>query len=123
MNLGGNTIEISKAFLAGMTDSFNGIKEIKSNNLEDSHINWFRSLSERMEDNMVELIKLKTTSQFIYKVVSAFLIAIFIYLSIKLFQTEPAQLMLIIVIFSRLWPRFIEYTINYGAIRINNTFF
>ena len=89
-----------------MTDSFNGIKEIKSNNLEGSHINWFRSLNERMEDNMVELVKLKTTSQFIYKVASAFLIAIFIYLSIKLFQTEPAQLMLIMVIFSRLWPRF-----------------
>ena len=105
-DLGGNTIEISKAFLAGMTDSFNGIKEIKSNNLEGSHINWFRSLNERMEDNMVELVKLKTTSQFIYKVASAFLIAIFIYLSIKLFQTEPAQLMLIMVIFSRLWPRF-----------------
>ena len=44
-DLGGNTIEISKAYLAGMTDQFNGIKEIKSNNLEDSHINWFRSLN------------------------------------------------------------------------------
>ena len=104
-DLGENTIEISKAFLAGMTDSFNGIKEIKSNNLEDSHINWFHSLNQRMEDNMVEIVKLKTTSQFIYKVASAFLIVTFVYLSIKLFQTEPTQLILIIMIFSRLWPR------------------
>lgn len=105
-DLGGNTIEISKAFLAGMTDSFNGIKEIKSNNLEDSHINWFHSLNQRMEDNMVEMVKLKTKSQLIYKIASAFIMVTFIYFSIKLFQTEPAQLMLIIIIFSRLWPRF-----------------
>ena len=48
---------------------------------------------------MVELIKLKTTSQFIYKVVSAFLIAIFVFYSIKMFQAQSAQLMLILVIF------------------------
>ena len=41
---------------------------------------------------MVELVKLKTTSQFIYKVASAFLIAIFIYLSIKLFQTQASSI-------------------------------
>ena len=58
-----------------------------------------------MEENIVELVKLKTTSQFIYKVVSAFLIASFVFFSIKMFQAQPAQLMLIIVIFARLWPR------------------
>ena len=47
----------------------------------------------------MELIKLNTTSQFIYKVVSAFLIAGFVFFSIKMFQAQSAQLMLIIVIF------------------------
>ena len=55
---------------------------------------------------MMELIKLKTTSQFIYKVVSALLIAVFVFFSIKMFQAQSAQLMLIMIIFSRLWPRF-----------------
>ncbi|MCQ6275271.1 ABC transporter ATP-binding protein [Bacillus sp. V3B] len=104
--MGGNTVELGKTFLGGVTDHFNGIKEIKSNNLEGSHINWFHSLNQRMEDNMIEISKLKTTSQFIYKIVSAFLIAIFVFTSIKMFHSQSAQLMLIIVIFSRLWPRF-----------------
>ena len=104
-DLGGNTVELSKAFLGGMTDSFNGIKEIKSNHLENSHTQWFRSLNQRMEDNMVEIVRVKTTSQFIYKIASAFIMVTFIYLSIGLFRTEPAQLMLIVIIFSRLWPR------------------
>lgn len=104
-DLGENTIEISKAFLAGMTDSFNGIKEIKSNHLEGTHITWFHSLNQRMEDNMLMISRLKTKSQFIYKIASAIIMVIFIYFSINLFRTEPAQLMLIIIIFSRLWPR------------------
>ena len=64
------------------------------------------------------MIKLKTTSQFIYKVVSAFLIAVFVFFSIKMFQAQPAQFMLIILIFSRLWPRFTGIQSNLGAIRI-----
>ena len=61
-----------KLYLAGITDHFNGIKDIKSNTLENTHLNWVRSLSAKMEQNVMELIKLKTTSQFIYKVVSCF---------------------------------------------------
>ena len=103
--IGNQTVELSKAYLAGITDHFNGIKDIKSNSLEKTHLNWIRSLSVKMEQNVMELIKLKTTSQFIYKVVSAFLIAGFVFFSIKMFQAQSAQLMLIIVIFARLWPR------------------
>lgn len=103
--IGNQTVELSKAFLAGITDHFNGIKEIKSNTLEKTHLNWVRSLSLKIEQNVMELIKLRTTSQLIYKVVSAFLIAGFVFFSIKMFQAQSAQLMLIIVIFARLWPR------------------
>ncbi|MDF0727750.1 ABC transporter ATP-binding protein [Cytobacillus sp. S13-E01] len=105
-NLGKETIELSQNFLAGITDHFNGIKDIKSNNLEESHIVWFRSVSQRMLDNGLELVKLKTTSQLLYKIISAFLVAFFVFISIKMFQAQPAQLMLIIIIFTRLWPRF-----------------
>lgn len=104
--LGKETYDLSQMYIAGITDHFNGIKDIKSNMLEESHLNWFRGLSKKMEENRIKLVKLNTISQFIYKVVSAFLIATFMFFSIKMFQAQPAQLMLIIVIFSRLWPRF-----------------
>ncbi|WHY85208.1 ABC transporter ATP-binding protein [Neobacillus novalis] len=104
--LGKETFELSQSYIAGITDQFNGIKDIKSNMLEKSHLKWFRELSINMEENRISLVKLNTISQFVYKIVSAFLIAIFMFLSIKMLQAQPAQLMLIIVIFSRLWPRF-----------------
>ena len=102
---GNQAVDLSKLYLAAITDHFNGIKDIKSNSLETTHLNWVRSLSSRMEKNLVAFLNLKTTSQFIYKVVSAFLIAGFVFYSIKMFQAQSAQLMLILVIFARMWPR------------------
>jgi ABC-type multidrug transport system fused ATPase/permease subunit len=103
--LGKETIELSQKFLAGVTDHLNGIKEIKSNNLEDSHIKWFNKTSRKMDHNVVKLVQLRNTSQLINKVVSAILLAAFIFMSLKMFHAQPTQLMLIMVIFSRLWPR------------------
>ncbi|MEH6948041.1 ABC transporter ATP-binding protein [Bacillus sp. JJ634] len=104
--LGQETFQLTQSYLAGITDQFNGIKDIKSNSLERTHLKSFLSLNEKIEQNIIQMVKLNTTSQFIYKVVSAFLIAIFVFFSIKIFQAQSVQLMLIIIIFSRLWPRF-----------------
>lgn len=103
--LGSKTSEIGQSFLAGITDNFNGIKEIKSNTLEQSRMNWYQSISQSMYEEQMEYIKLKTSSQFYYKIASAVLMAIFIFISVNLFQAQAAQLMLIMMIFSRLWPK------------------
>lgn len=111
-SLGKETLHLTQTYLAGITDHFNGIKDIKSNSLEMTHLNWFFSLSKKIEQNMVEITKLNATSQMTFKVVSSLLIAIFVFFSIKMFMAQPAQLMLIMVIFSRLWPRFTSIQSN-----------
>ncbi|QNF26177.1 ABC transporter ATP-binding protein [Metabacillus elymi] len=105
-SLGGATTKLSQTYHAGIIDHFNGIKDIKSNTLEEPRIKWFRNLCMQMEENVNELVKLKTASQLRYKIASASLITVFIYASIQLFQAQPAQLLLIVLIFARLWPRF-----------------
>lgn len=111
-SLGKEALHLTQTYLAGITDHFNGIKDIKSNSLEQTHLNWFFSLSKKMERNMVEITKVNSTSQMTFKVVSSLLIAIFVFFSIKMFMAQPAQLMLIMVIFSRLWPRFTSIQSN-----------
>ncbi|SIQ22705.1 ATP-binding cassette, subfamily C [Peribacillus simplex] len=110
--LGKESFQQTQTYLAGITDHLNGMKDIKSNSLEDSHLSWFLSLTEKMEKNRIKLTTLNTTSQMIFKIVSSFLIAIFVFFSIKMFMAQPAQLMLIMVIFSRLWPRFTSIQSN-----------
>ncbi|MDR7079107.1 ATP-binding cassette subfamily C protein [Neobacillus niacini] len=103
--LGMDNIELGQTYMAGVTDSFNGIKDIKSNNIEEHHISWFKELNGKMVKNSIKAVELKTKSNFIYKVVSALLIGIFIFISIKMFEGQSASLFLILIIFSRIWPR------------------
>lgn len=103
--LGTESFELGKNVLAGITDQINGIKDVKSNMLEKSRMNWFRSITLDMQKQQVNYANLKTKSQFYYKVASSLLIAAFILTAVNIFNAHAGQLVLIIVIFSRLWPR------------------
>lgn len=103
--LGNKNFDLGKRYLAGITDQINGIKDLKSNTLEESRMEWYRTITKSMQEEQIEYMKLKTRSQFYYKVASGLLIAIFIFITIEIFKAQAGQLMLIIVIFSRLWPR------------------
>lgn len=104
--IGDKTNELSRSYMAGITDHFHGVKDIKSNMMEEQHLHWFQTLCRKMETNYLQFSKLQTASQLVYRIVSTLLIALFIWLSIQLFRAEPGQLMLVIIIFTRLWPRF-----------------
>ena len=103
--IGNRTYESGREYLAGVTDQINGIKDIKSNALEESRLNWYRSVTQRMVNEQVEYSKIKTKSQLYYKAASAILIAVFIFTAVHLFRAQPTQLMFNYIIFSRLWPR------------------
>jgi ABC-type multidrug transport system fused ATPase/permease subunit len=105
MELGNRNYMLGKTYLGGITDQINGIKDIKSNNLEKSRMEWYQLITKSMEHEQLEYTRLKTISQLYYKIASAFLVAAFIFFAINLFNAQSAQLMLIIVIFSRLWPK------------------
>jgi ABC-type multidrug transport system fused ATPase/permease subunit len=110
--LGYKTSELSQIYLAGITDNFNGIKDIKTNMLEESRITWFHSVTQGILREQIEYIKLKSSSQFFYKVSSAIFISVFIYLSVNIFHSQLQELLLITIIFSRLWPRIIAIQSN-----------
>ncbi|MDQ0170849.1 ABC transporter ATP-binding protein [Paenibacillus tundrae] len=110
--IGDQTSEFSQHYYHGLTEHFNGIKDIKSNMLESSHIHWFDGMCKRIERNVIQFSKLNSGTQFIHKVSSAVIIAAFIYLSMRVLNVPPASLLLIILIFSRLWPRFTSIQSN-----------
>ncbi|MDR7000593.1 ABC transporter ATP-binding protein [Neobacillus niacini] len=106
--LGTKTSVLAQEYLAGITDQLNGIKDIKTNTLEESHNHWLNSLTKGMIEEQIEYITLKMDSQTFYKIASASLIAIFIYIFVMIFDAKPDQFILIFIIFSRLWPRITE---------------
>ncbi|CAI6087143.1 ABC transporter ATP-binding protein [Cohnella sp. JJ-181] len=118
-DVGNRTSELSMHYFAGINDHFNGIKDIKSNRLEASYLDWFRRLTGRMEANFGEFARLQATTASLYKIASAALIALFAYLAIETLHVGAAQLLLIVVLFARLWPRFTA--IQSGAEQIGSS--
>ncbi|WP_246246663.1 ABC transporter ATP-binding protein [Paenibacillus lemnae] len=104
--IGAQATELSQQCYAGITDHLNGMKDIKANMLEIQHLNWFQQLCHRLEHNVVSFTKLQTTSQYYYKLASAVLLAVFAFFSFVVFHVQPERLMIIVLIFSRLWPKF-----------------
>ncbi|MEK0315287.1 ABC transporter ATP-binding protein [Cohnella sp. 56] len=106
--LGGRMSELSQSYHASINDSFNGIKDIKSNRLEMTQLNWFRVMNRQMEDNANKFVVNQSMSQFFYKVASALLIVVFVFSAFELMHVRTEQLVLVILIFTRLWPRFTQ---------------
>ncbi|MDR7073378.1 ABC transporter ATP-binding protein [Fictibacillus barbaricus] len=117
--LGMQKSDLAKQYIGGLTDNFNGIKDIKSNHLENSSYIWLKNWSERFEQEQSEFSKLINNSQVLYKIISALLIAGLIFLSIVMFKAQPGQLLLIILIFSRLWPKLIAIQNNLQQLATN----
>ncbi|MBT2686224.1 ABC transporter ATP-binding protein [Bacillus sp. ISL-37] len=120
MALGNRNYVSGKKYLAGITDQINGIKDIKSNGLEESRMRWFKNVTKEMQEEQIEYAQLNTKSQLYYKSASAILIAGFLFGAVNLFNAQAGQLMLVIVIFSRLWPRVagIQASLEQMAMRI-----
>ncbi|MEK5318927.1 ABC transporter ATP-binding protein [Paenibacillus sp. FSL L8-0644] len=104
--LGDRTTELSQVYFAGITDHMNGMKDIKSNLLEAANIHWFRSLTQRMEDNTTQFVRQNATTQFFHRAVAAVFVACVIFISLQWMHVTPEKLIVLILIFSRLWPRF-----------------
>ncbi|MCM3783253.1 ABC transporter ATP-binding protein/permease [Neobacillus mesonae] len=104
--LGDRTTDLSQQYMSEIVEHFNGMKDIKSNTLEQQHETGFKALCKRMEHNMVSYIRLNSTTQLIYRIAAAVIIALFVYASLYFFSYPVEHLLLMIVIFSRLWPRF-----------------
>ncbi|KAF9117220.1 hypothetical protein BGX30_005680, partial [Mortierella sp. GBA39] len=113
------TTELSKHYFAGISDHFGGIKDIKSNRLEASHIHWFRKLTDQMEHNFLEFGRVNSMSQVIYRLSSVVLVAAFMYVAIAVLHTPPEQLITVVLIFTRLWPRFIGIQSNMEQLSSN----
>lgn len=101
---GERNLELSRQYVAGLTDHLNGIKDIKSNTLEQPHEDWMSEVCGQAENNAVEFTRLKTGSQLVYGIASSVLLAAAVYLLVHLFQSQPTQLLLVVLLFSRLWP-------------------
>lgn len=104
--LGSRSTELGKTYLGGITDQLNGIKDIKSNNLEQSRLDWLHGFTGEVKQEQLDYTRLRSNSQLLYKLSSTLLIAIFIFVSFRFMHVEGPSLLLVVLVFTRLWPTF-----------------
>lgn len=104
--LGSRSSLLGKLYLAGITDQLNGIKDIKSNNLEQSRLDWLHGFTAEVKNEQLDYTRLRSNSQLLYKMSSTLLIAMFIFVSFRFLHAEGPNLLLVILVFARLWPTF-----------------
>jgi ABC-type multidrug transport system fused ATPase/permease subunit len=105
-SLGDERTSLMQTYMAGITEQFHGIKDIKSNRTEKQHALWFRNLTKQMERNVVLFSRVQAVSQYYYKIAACVFIVLFVYIATAWIHVQPSMLLLIVVIFSRLWPKF-----------------
>lgn len=103
--LGGVTSELAQEYLAGINDQLQGMKDIKGNDMSASGRRWIRDITERLLQEQIAYVRLRSASEAGYRIASAVFVTGFAWIAVRLLQTPPHTLLLIVVIFARLWPR------------------
>lgn len=95
-----------KDSLSDASEHLNGIKEVKSYGAEQVHIDRFSTKNRDTEKKYVQFVQLFTHSNFIYNSGTFFLMALFVFISLTVFSESLTKLIILFVIFLRIWPLF-----------------
>ena len=116
--LGQSVQQNNKRLMKDISEHLGGIKDIKSYGLEASQIEEFQNITEKVEGNMVDFTRLQAKPELFYKIGAAIIISIYFYFSLNTFKTDLSSTIVILLVFSRLWPLFSSLQGNLQNINI-----
>lgn len=103
---GRKAVEVNRKLHRETQNQLNSIKEIRAYGVEEHHSELFAEISKEYYDISLRTTQLQVIPQLCYSVAAALLIALAFVYSVLILDTGTAQLMVLVYIFSRLWPVF-----------------
>ncbi len=103
---GRKAVEVNRELHRETQNQLNSIKEIRAYGVEDHHSELFAEISQKYYDTSLRTTQLRVIPQLCYSVAAAVLIAVAFVYSVLILDTGTAQLVVLVYIFSRLWPVF-----------------
>ena len=91
---------------SAVTEHVRGMKIAKSYHLESQHIRHFSKITHTITEQMVQFSKLNTATRMIYQIGTAFAVAVFLMIGIKILKVPSVDLMVIVFLLTRLLPGF-----------------
>lgn len=103
---GQKAVEVNRELHREIQNQLNSIKEIRAYGVEEHHGELFDEISQTYYNTSLRTTQLRVIPQLCYSVAAAVLIALAFVYSVLILETGTAQLMILVYIFSRLWPVF-----------------
>ena len=103
---GEQAVEVTKALHREIENQLGGLKEIRAYGVEQEQALVFEQISQEHYDTGLNLTRLRVRPQLLYSVAAAVLIAFAFAVSVIVLDTGTAQLVVMVYIFSKLWPQF-----------------
>lgn len=98
--------DLLKDSLSDVHEHLSGIKEVKSYGAEKVHLERFSQKTCSTMEKYLAFVKLFTRSSFIYNSGTFLLVAVFIFMSLTIFNEGLVRLIVLVVVFLRIWPLF-----------------
>ncbi len=103
---GKEAVQASQKLYKEIQNQILGIKEIRAYGAQEHHAELFQEISQEQYDISRRMHRMWVKPRLCYSVASALLIALAFVYSVLILNTGTAQLVVLVYIFSRLWPVF-----------------
>ena len=103
---GDEMIRISRDFYGELINQLNSIKEMRTYGVEEAHAARYSGLSRAFLETKEQYSRLQTMPGVVYSIAAAAVISLVFVLSVLVLDIETARLMVMVLIFSKLWPVF-----------------
>ena len=103
---GNEMIRINRALYSELYSQLRSIKEIRSYGVQKEHAVFFEEISRSAKDAKLKFMRRQAFPSRLYSISAAGMIAVIFLLCVLLFHMDTARLMVLVYVFTRLWPVF-----------------
>ena len=103
---GDEMIRINRAMYSELYSQLRSIKEVRSYGVQREHAHLFEEISRSAKDAKLKFIRRQAFPSMLYSVAAAGMIAVIFLICVLLFHMDTARLMVLVYVFTRLWPVF-----------------
>lgn len=103
---GDEMIRINRGMYSELYSQLRSIKEVRSYGVQKEHAHLFEEISCSAKDAKLKFMRRQALPSMLYSIAAAGMIAVIFLICILLFHMDTARLMVLVYVFTRLWPVF-----------------
>lgn len=114
---GDEMIRINRVMYSELYSQLRSIKEVRSYGVQKEHADFFEEISRSSKAAKLKFMRQQAFPSMLYSIAAAGMIAVIFLICVLLFHMDTARLMVLVYVFTRLWPVFSGFINKIAAIQ------